>query len=92
MTTLPKYILEEMNKLEKKKKYSGQEKKIKLMLDLADDEPLLETDLEADIIISDLIDFICEIAKGELKIDFKKKVKFYSKFLKKMKCCFKKNK
>jgi len=89
MTTLPKYILEEMNKLEKKKKYSGQEKKIKLMLDLADDEPLLETDLEADIIISDLIDFICEIAKGEIKIDLKK-AKKYSKFFKKIKCCKKK--
>ena len=91
MTTLPKYILEEMNKLEKKKKYSGQEKKIKLMLDLADEEQLLETDLEADIIISDLIEFIYEISKGEIKIDLKK-TKKYSKFFKNLKCCFKKNK
>ena len=89
MTSLPKYILEEMNKLEKKKKYSGQEKKIKLMLDLADDEPLLETGLEADVVISDIIEFIYEIAKGEIKIDMKK-AKKYKKFFKKMKCCFKK--
>jgi len=91
MSSLPKYILNEMEKLEKKKNYSGPEKKIKLMLDLADEEQLLETDLEADIIISDLIEFIYEIAKGELKIDLKK-TKKYSKFLKNLKCCFKKNK
>tara|TARA_R110001632_G_C11092720_1_gene390064 strand:+ start:79 stop:345 length:267 start_codon:yes stop_codon:yes gene_type:complete len=86
MSSLPKYILEEMNKLEKTN-YSGAEKKIKLMLNLADDEPLLENGLEADVIISDIIEFIYEISKGEIKMDLKKKVKFYSKFLKKMKCC-----
>ena len=91
MTSLPKYILEEMNKLDKKKKYSGQEKKIKLMLDLADDEPLLETGLEADVVISDIIEFIYEISKGEIKIDLKK-TKKYKKFFKKIIRCFKKNK
>ena len=92
MSSLPKYILEEMNKLEKKKKYTGQEKKIKLMLDLADDEPLLETGLEADVVISDIIEFIYEISKGEIKIDLKK-TKKYKKFFKKIiMCCKKKNK
>ncbi len=85
MTSLPNYILEEMKKLEKTD-YTGEEKKNKLMLHLADDEPLLENGLEVDIVISDLIEFICEIAKGEIKIDLKK-AKKYSKFFKKLKCC-----
>jgi len=87
MSTLPKYILGEMEKLDKTN-YSGPEKKIKLMLDLADDEDETSflSEIAIDVLLDDLIEFIYEIGKGQIKIDLKK-AKKYSKFLKKIKCC-----
>tara|TARA_R110000803_G_scaffold92570_3_gene160072 strand:+ start:2785 stop:3057 length:273 start_codon:yes stop_codon:yes gene_type:complete len=89
MSSLPKYILEEMKKLEKTD-YTGIEKKNKIILDLANDDskPLL-SELELDILLDDLVEFIIDIAKGEIKVDLKK-VKKYSKFLTRIRCCLKK--